>query len=122
MAISKFTEWLRTRTNKHDRPFQEDTITAHRDMARALHRWMTEQGIDDDFTACDTAILNRFFESRAACQTGHYPQTRQSGAEGCRPPHLGTDIKLARAVPVTQRPATLGDRQSWPKLLAKFRS
>lgn len=59
MSVSEFTDWLRTRTNKHDRPFQEDTITAYRDAARALHRWMTSQGIDDDFAACDTAVLNR---------------------------------------------------------------
>ena len=61
MEISEFTAWLRSRTSKHHRPFQADTIAAYADAARALHEWMTGQDIDGDFTACDTAMLNRFF-------------------------------------------------------------
>ena len=53
MQISEFTAWLRSRTNKHHRPFQADTIAAYADAARALGEWMGEQGIDGDFTACD---------------------------------------------------------------------
>jgi hypothetical protein len=36
MQISEFTIWLRSRTNKHHRPFQADTIAAYADAARAL--------------------------------------------------------------------------------------
>ena len=61
MTISEFAAWLREQTNKLDRPFQEHTITSYTDAAKALDRWMTAQGIDDDFAACDTAMLNQFF-------------------------------------------------------------
>ena len=44
MQISEFTAWLRSRTNKHHRPFQADTIAAYAAAARALHEWMTGQG------------------------------------------------------------------------------
>ena len=61
MAISEFAAWLRRQTNKHKRPFQEHTITLYTDAARTLDRWMTAQKIDEDFTVCDTDLLNRFF-------------------------------------------------------------
>ena len=61
MQISEFTVWLRGRTNKHHRPFQTDTIAAYADAARALSEWMNGHGIDGDFTACNTGVLNRFF-------------------------------------------------------------
>jgi hypothetical protein len=41
LMISEFGEWLWSRTNKHKRPFQEDTISAYRDAAIALSGWMT---------------------------------------------------------------------------------
>jgi hypothetical protein len=63
MMISEFCQWLRSRPNKEKRPFQEETITAYKVAARALDAWMTSAGIDEDFTACDTAVLNRFFGS-----------------------------------------------------------
>jgi site-specific recombinase XerD len=59
--IREFGEWLWSRTNKHHRPFQPDTVSSYTETARVLDRWMTQQGIDCDFTACDTALLNRFF-------------------------------------------------------------
>ena len=61
MQISEFTIWLRSRTNKHHRPFQADTIAAYADAARALSEWMNGHDIDGDFTACDAGVLNRFF-------------------------------------------------------------
>jgi site-specific recombinase XerD len=61
MMISEFCESLRTRTNKHKRPFQEQAITAYKVAARALDAWMTAEHIDGDFTVCDTGLLNRFF-------------------------------------------------------------
>jgi hypothetical protein len=59
MMISEFEEWLRLRTSKEQRPFQEETILAHVKAARVLDAWMTKQKIDGDFTACGTALLNR---------------------------------------------------------------
>jgi integrase/recombinase XerD len=72
LAISEFDGWLRAQTNKHDLPYQEDTITAYKEAARALHRWMTRQQIADDFAAIDTAALNRFFADYldGHCQNG----------------------------------------------------
>ena len=49
-VISEFGQWLRSRTNKHKRPFQEDTISAYRDAVVALSGWMTREGIQADFT------------------------------------------------------------------------
>lgn len=114
LMISEFGEWLRSRTNKHKRPFQEDTISAYRDAAVALSAWMTREGLDTDFTGCDTAALNRFFR----WYYGEYGQggtnTKQRNlrhlftwleAEHGHP-HPYTD-DLARYAPVKTRPATL---------------
>jgi hypothetical protein len=60
MMVGEFEQWLRSRTNKEKRPFQEDTILAYAKAARALDAWMTGQEVDGDFTACDTRLLNRF--------------------------------------------------------------
>jgi hypothetical protein len=59
--ISEYGMWLTARTNKHHQPFQQDTTLADTETARVLDRWMTQQGIDGDFTACVTVLLNRFF-------------------------------------------------------------
>ena len=77
MQISEFSAWLRSRTNKHHRPFQADTIAAYADAARALDQWMAGQGIDGDFTACDTAMLNRFFADYLAGHGQGGTNTRQ---------------------------------------------
>jgi hypothetical protein len=61
MMISEFEQWLRSRTNQEKRPFHEETVVAYAKAARALDAWMTTQGVEGDFTACDTAMLNRFF-------------------------------------------------------------
>jgi hypothetical protein len=72
MTVSEFTAWLSGRTNKQDRPFQEHTIRNYADAARTLDKWMTVASVDADFTACDTALLNRFFAEylRAHTQGG----------------------------------------------------
>ncbi|MGD0559361.1 MAG: hypothetical protein ABSA93_30865, partial [Streptosporangiaceae bacterium] len=72
MMISEFCDWLRSRTNKKKLPFAEETVTAYKVAARALDAWMTEKDIEEDFTACDTATLNRFFADYLAAhgQTG----------------------------------------------------
>ena len=86
MEISEFTAWLRSRTNKHHRPFQADTIAAYADAARALHEWMTGHGIDGDFTACDTGgaqpVLRRLPGQPRAGRHQHPP------AQPAAPIHL----------------------------------
>jgi hypothetical protein len=59
--ISEFRDWLGSRTNRNGRPSQADTISAYADAAIALDAWMSADGIDGDFTVCDTKLLNRFF-------------------------------------------------------------
>jgi hypothetical protein len=51
MMISEYGEWLRTRTNRHGRPFQAESISAYRDAAVALSAWMTSAGLEADFTS-----------------------------------------------------------------------
>jgi integrase/recombinase XerD len=77
MQVSEFCAWLRTQTNKHKRPFQEQTIIGYAETARALDRWMTAQGIDGDFTACDVAVLNEFFSQYRAEHGQGGTNTRQ---------------------------------------------
>ena len=73
MQISEFSAWLRTQTNKHKRPFQEETIRGYAETARALDSWMAEEDIDGDFTVCSVEVLNRFFAAyrNAHSQGGH---------------------------------------------------
>ena len=68
MQISEFSAWLRTQTNKHKRPFQEETIRGYAETARALDLWMAEEDVDGDFTACSVDVLNLFF---AAYRNAH---------------------------------------------------
>jgi hypothetical protein len=105
MQISEFTAWLRSRTNKHHRPFQADTIAAYADAARALHEWMNGQDIDGDFTACDTAMLNRFFADYLASHGQGGTNTRQRNLR-----HLltwldryGADMQVQRAIDAKRR-------------------
>ena len=69
MMISEFELWLRSRTNKEKRSFHQETVLAYAKAARALDVWMTGKEIDGDFTACDTAVLNRFFLDYNAAHT-----------------------------------------------------
>jgi site-specific recombinase XerD len=70
---------LSTITNRYGRPFQRKTINAYKFAGVALHNWMTESGMEDDFTACDVATLNRFF--RWYYQTKDVPKS-QDGKGG----------------------------------------
>jgi len=114
MQISEFSGWLRTRTNKHHRPFQADTIAAYADAARALDAWMREQDIDADFTACDTGTLNRFFAAYLASHGQGGTNTRQRNLrhlftwleESYGHPHPWT-AALHRYAPAQKRPSTL---------------
>jgi site-specific recombinase XerD len=114
MAISDFTAWLRTQLNKHHRPYQEQTIIAYRDAAQALDRWMTAEKVNDDFTACDTAMLNRFFADYFASHTQGGTNTHQRNlahlfiwlekTQGLPTPYTA---QLNRYAPQTGSPSTL---------------
>jgi integrase/recombinase XerD len=114
VLISEYGRWLQSRTNKHHRPFQQDTVLAYTETARALDRWMSEQDIDGDFTACDTPLLNRFFAAYIASHGQGGTNTRQRNLrhlftwleEAYGHPHPYTD-KLHRYSPVKTRPSTL---------------
>jgi site-specific recombinase XerD len=112
--ISEFAQSMRSRTNKHGRPFQQDTITDYTETARVLDRWMTKHGIDGDFTACDTAVLNQFFADYYAGHGQGGTNTRQRNLR-----HLFTWLEQAhghphpytaglhRYAPAKTRPSTL---------------
>jgi integrase/recombinase XerD len=114
MMISEYTEWLGSLTSKHGRPFQAGTIRDYAETARVLNRWMTGQGNDGDFTACDTALLNEFFAAYFAGHGQGGTNTRQRNLrhlftwlEGAYDhPHPYTDA-LQRYSPVQTRPSTL---------------
>jgi site-specific recombinase XerD len=116
MQISEFTAWLRAQTNKHRRPFQEETIIGYAETARALDRWMTEREIDGDFTACDTTVLNEFFSAYRNSHTQGGTNTRQRNlhhlfvwlAKKYGHPDPWTP-DLVRYGPVKSRPSTLAE-------------
>jgi hypothetical protein len=114
MMISEFGDWLGTQTNKHGRPFQEDTILAYCNAALALSTWLEEVGLEVDFTGCDTAVLNRFFRSYHSSHSQGGTNTKQrnlrhlftwlEGAYGHPHPYTSG---LVRFAPVKGRPSTL---------------
>jgi hypothetical protein len=129
MQISEFTVWLRSRTNKHHRPFQADTIAAYADAARALSEWMSGRDIGGDFTECDAVMLNRFFSDYLASHGQGGTNTRQRNLrhlftwleESCGHPHPWTS-ELQRYAPAKARrllahlmtqPPARGAAQMW---------
>ena len=114
MQISEFAVWLRSRTNRNKRPFQEATVAAYADAARSLDRWMTGQEIDGDFSACGTEMLNRFFTGWVTKHGQAGLNTRQRNLrhlstwleEAYGHPHPYT-AALHRYAPLKQRPSTL---------------
>ena len=114
MMISEFEQWLRSRTNKQKRAFHEDTILAYAKAARALDTWMTEHDVDGDFTACDTALLNRFFRDYHDAHTRGGTNTKQRNLRHLFTwleadydhPHPYTD-ELSRYAASAGRPSTL---------------
>ncbi|HLH59355.1 MAG TPA: hypothetical protein VKV33_09425 [Streptosporangiaceae bacterium] len=45
LMISEYRDWLRSRTSRDGRPFQEDTVPACADAAIALDAWMTREDL-----------------------------------------------------------------------------
>ena len=103
MQISEFSAWLRTQTNKHHRPFQEETIRGYAETARALDLCMAKENIDGDFTAYSVDVLNTFF----AVYRNAHSRSRRSAmtfpgswtARGAR--HRASPADRPRARPVT---------------------
>ena len=60
-TIAEYEDYLRTTTNRDDRPYEEGSINAYVSPAKHLDGWMTERGIGGDFSTVDTATLNRYF-------------------------------------------------------------
>jgi hypothetical protein len=116
MQISEFSAWLRTQTNKHKRPFQEETIRSYAETARALDLWMAEEDIDGDFTACSVDVLNRFFSAYRNSHSQGGTNTRQRNLH-----HLFTWLafRYDRPDPWTDDMVRYGpvqsDRQRWTR-------
>jgi site-specific recombinase XerD len=116
MQISEFSAWLRTQTNKHKRPFQDETIRAYAETARALDLWMAAESIDGDFTACSVDVLNTFFAAYRNSHSQGGTSTRQRNlhhlfkwlALRYDNPDPWTD-DMVRYGPVQSRPSTLAE-------------
>lgn len=113
-TLAEFADYLRTITNRDGRPFQPATVSTYVFAARALDSWMSDTGIDGDFSVVDTVMLNRFFRDyfRRRGQGGTNAQQRNlrhlfnylQREEGYSHPY--TD-DLHRYTEVKHRPATL---------------
>jgi site-specific recombinase XerD len=71
-ALMEFADYLRTITNRDGWPYEDATIDAYIYPVKHLDKWMTASGINGDFTAADTATLNRYFRD-------YYQQRGQGG-------------------------------------------
>jgi hypothetical protein len=60
-TLTEFGDYLRIVNNRDGRPYEEKTINAYVAPGKNLDAWLTANGIDGDFTAADTTLLNRYF-------------------------------------------------------------
>jgi integrase/recombinase XerD len=60
-TLAEFEDYLRTINNRDGRPYEDNTIGAYTTPCKNLDKWMTDRGIDGDFTVADTALLNEYF-------------------------------------------------------------
>lgn len=86
------------------------------DAAKSLHRWMTTKNIEEDFTACDTAALNRFFADYRKGHTQGGTNTLQRNLahpfgwlEQAYDHPNPYKARLNRYAPVKKRPATVSE-------------
>jgi hypothetical protein len=61
LTLAEFEDYLRTINNRDGRPYEEKAIDAYLTPARNLDKWLAARGVEDDFTAADTALLNKYF-------------------------------------------------------------
>ena len=114
-SIADFCDYLRTTNNRNGRPYEEATVENYVFAARALDRWMSAKGIDGDFTAADTAMLNHFLRDyfRQHGQGGTHSQQRNMRhlfsylARETGHPHPYTDALHRYSEQKQRRPATL---------------
>jgi integrase/recombinase XerD len=113
-TVAEYEDYLRTTTNRDDRPYEEKTISAYVTPARHLDTWLSKQDIDDDFTVVDTAMLNRYFREyyRDHGQGGTHTHQRNLRqlfnyleAECAKPSPYTAALNLY--APVKGRPVTL---------------
>ena len=110
--------WLGSRTNKHGVPYAKGTLGAYRDGVVALDAWMTRESVEGDFTACDTAMLNRFFADYLREHTQGGLNTKQRNlrhffswlAREYGHPHPYDDPDLNRYRAAENKPATLAEQ------------
>jgi integrase/recombinase XerD len=76
-TLAEFEDYLRTTNNRDGRPYQDKTIEAYVLPAKNLERWLTAKGIEGDFTAADTALLNKYFRE-------YYQEHGQGGTHTCQ--------------------------------------
>lgn len=78
MTLADYADYLRTTNNRKGRPYEDKTVANYFLAGKALDTWLTAQGIDGDFTVCDTIMLNRFFRDYDAKrgQGGTHSQQR----------------------------------------------
>jgi len=60
-TLAEFEDYLRTTNSRDGRPYEEKTVSAYLAPGKNLDGWLIANGIDGDFTAVSTAILNRYF-------------------------------------------------------------
>jgi len=60
-TLAEFEGHLRTVNNRDGRPYEEKTISVYSVPAKNLDGWLTANSVEGDFTAVDTALLNRYF-------------------------------------------------------------
>lgn len=59
-TVQEYATYLRATNNRRGRPYAEQTVRTYVKAAKALARWMTEEGTADDFTVVSTVTLNLF--------------------------------------------------------------
>src|ERR1700722_13378167 len=58
VTLADYADYLRTTNNRKGRPYEDKTVENYFLAGKALDTWLTAQGIDGDFTVCDTVMLN----------------------------------------------------------------
>ena len=79
-TIAEFEDYLRTTTNRDDRPYEDGSINAYVSPAKHLDGWMTAKQLNGDFTTVDTTTLNRYFRE-------YYRDHGQGGTTSVAPGH-----------------------------------
>jgi integrase/recombinase XerD len=115
ITLQDFADYLLTTNNRAGRPYEDATVHNYVYAGKALDQWMTAKGIEGDFTACDTAMLNLFLREYFTehGQGGTHSQQRNMRhlftymQREFDHPHPYTDRLHQYQEPKGRRPATL---------------